>query len=253
MDDASKTFLTVVLSVLAPVIILDNCSTEGPKLWEMGTTWAMILALALPIGCGIYSLIDKGKIEILTVFGLVGTILTGIVTLYATSGQGDSIRPDVPWWYAAKEALIALLLAGAMLIKARGKASMLRVFIYTDSVFNIAGIETEVARQGKEKEYDCLLQRVNRTIAASFLFSAIANYLLALHFLLPVTDKPATEQVLEYNYAVSNMTWWGYLVIAIPLILTMVYIIRYLFRALQQLTGRDTNYLFAPGIARQKS
>ncbi len=249
MDDGSKTFLNVVLSVLAPVIILDTCSTEGPKLWEVGTTWAMVIALALPIGCGVYSLIDKGKVEILTLFGLVGTILTGVVTIYANTGSATAIRPDAPWWYAAKEALIALLLAGAMLVKSRGKDSMLRVFIYTDSVFDVAGIESDITQQGKEQAYDALLQRINRIMAASFIFSAVANFLLALHFLLPVLDKPAAEQALEYNYAVSSMTWWGYLTIAVPLLITMVCIIRYLFRSLQQLTGRSSERIFAAGVA----
>ncbi len=252
MDDSSKTFLNVVLSVLAPVIVLDHCSVEGAKFWEVGTTWAMVIALALPIGCGIYSLIDKGKVEILTLFGLLGTILTGVVTVYATTGTGDAIRPDVPWWYATKEALIALLLAGAMLVKSQGKNSMLRVFIYTDSVFDIAGIETDVAKAGKSAEYSALLRRINLIVAASFIFSAIANFLLALYFLLPVLDKNAAEQALEYNYAVSNMTWWGYITIATPLLLTMVCIIRYLFRSLQALTGRSSERIFAPGVARNR-
>ena len=249
MDDGSKTFLNVVLSVLAPVLILDHCSIEGPKLWEVGTTWAMVIALALPIGCGVYSLMDKGKVEVLTLFGLMGTILTGVVTLYATTGEGEAIRPDAPWWYAAKEALIALLLAGAMLVKSRGKASMLRVFIYTDSVFDVPGIEADVARNAKEQEYDALLQRVNRIMAASFIFSAAANFALALYFLLPVLQLPATEQGLAYNYAVSSMTWWGYIAIAAPLLLTMIALIRYLFRALQQLTGRSSERIFAAGVA----
>ncbi len=249
MDDSSKTLLNVVLSVLAPVIILDNCSAEGSKLWEVGTTWAMVIALALPIGCGLYSLIDKGKIEILTIFGLLGTVLTGIVTIYATSGVEESIRPDAPWWYATKEALIALLLAGAMLVKSQGKSSMLRVFIYTDSVFDIAGIEADIAAAGKTSEYERLLRRVNYTVATSFIFSAIANFLLALYFLLPVLQKDPTEQILAYNYAVSDMTWWGYITIAAPLLLTMVCLIRYLFRSLQTLTGRSSNQIFAPGVA----
>ena len=142
-----------------------------------------------------------------------------------------------------------MLLAGAMLVKSRGKASMLRVFIYTDSVFDVAGIEGDIAQQGKEEAYDALLQRINHIVAASFLFSALANFLLALYFLMPVLDKPAAEQVLEYNYAVSRMTWWGYLTIAVPLLITMVCIIRYLFRSLQQLTGRSSDRIFAAGVA----
>lgn len=249
MEDGTKTLLNVVLSVLAPVIILDTCSAEGPELWKIGAAWAMVVALSLPIGCGVYSLIDRGKVEMLTLFGLLGTVLTGVVTIYANSGTGEAIRPDTPWWYAAKEALIALLLAGAMLINPKGRGSMLRAFIYNDSLFDVKGIEADVDAAGRRGEYDTLLSRINFFTACSFVLSAAANFALALYFMLPVPAQPEAEQALAYNYAVSNMTWWGYIVIAGPLLVTIIFIVRHLFRSLQRLTGRGAERILAPGMA----
>lgn len=244
MDKATKSLLNVLLSVLAPVLILDNCSANGDKLWHLGTTWAMVVALALPIGCGVYSLVTERKIEAMTAFGLLGTILTGVVTIYANTGEALAIRPDTPWWYAAKEALIALLLAGAMLVGGGKEGSLLRACVYSDAVFNIRGIEGKVQEKGLDAGYIGVLKKASYMTAGSLFFSAALNFGLALYFLLPVPDLPAAEQAVQYNYAVSKMTWMGYLIIGVPLLLTLYAVIRYMGKALQHLTGLSDEQLY---------
>ena len=56
-------------------------------------------------------------------------------------------------------------------------------------------------------------------------------------------DAPAAQQALEYNYAVGRMTWWGYLVIGIPLLITLVAVIRHLIAKLESITGLDRDRL----------
>lgn len=242
MDNGTKSLLNVLLSVLAPVLILDHCSTSGPGLLELGTTRAMVVALSLPLGCGVWMFLEKRRIDPITLFGLMGTILTGVVTIYANTGTGVAIRPDTPWWYAAKEALIAALLGGAMLVTARRRDSMLRLFLYSDSLFDIPRIEKAIQEKALTEAYNRLLWKACAFTASTLFFSAIANFCLALYFLLPVLNQPAEKQVLEYNYAVSSMTWWGYLVIGVPLMITLILVMRYLLRSLGELTGleRDT-------------
>ncbi len=240
MDSGTKSLVNVLLSVLAPVLVLDHCSTEGPAFWELGTVWAMVVALALPIGCGIYTFIDSRKVDPITLFGLLGTILTGVVTIYANTGEGGAIRTDTPWWYAAKEALIALLLSGAVLVTARRKDSMLRLFVYSDALFDIPRIEKAVAERQAQDAYAGTLWRASLMMALTLLASAVANFLLALHFLLPVLDEEPAKQALAYNYAVSNMTWWGYLVIGVPLLLTLFGVIKFLIRRLETITALPT-------------
>lgn len=243
MDAGTKSLLNVLLSVLAPVLVLDHCSVAGERFWELGTTPAMCLALALPLGCGLWTFAEKRKVDPITLFGLLGTILTGIVTIYANTGDGASIRPDTPWWYAGKEALIALLLGGAVLVTARRKESLLRLFVYSDAIFDIPRIEQSVAEQGLEAPYAQLQWRASLFTALSLILSAAANFGLALYFLLPVLKQPAEQQLLAYNYAVSSMTWWGYLVIGLPLLGTLFCVLRYLISKLSQLTGMDREQL----------
>lgn len=237
MDKGLKNLLNVLLSVLAPVMVLEKCSAQGDALWQLGTTWAMVLALSLPIACGIYSFATSRKVEMLAVFGLLGTLLTGLVTIYAQTGSGEALRPDTPWWYAAKEALIPMLLCGAVLITAKRRDSLLRAFVYSDSLFDIPAIEKAIAERGNGHAYRALLRSANLMLGGSLIVSAAANFALALCFLLPVLDLPTAQQVVEYNYAVGKMTWWGYLIIGIPLMATLVCVIRRLGARLETLTG----------------
>lgn len=246
MDKGTKSLLNVFLSVLAPVLVLDHCSASGDSFWHLGTTWAMVVALSLPIGCGIYSFVTEKKVELLTVFGLLGTILTGVVTVYANTGEGMAIRPDTPWWYAAKEGLIALLLAGAMLVNTRKEGSMLRAFVYSDAIFDVKNIEKAVSENGQRAQYDGVLDRAAYMTAGSLFFSALANFALALYFLLPVPEAPAAEQAELYNYAVSKMTWMGLLIIGVPLLITLMMVMRYLSLKLVEVSGLGEDRIFLP-------
>ncbi len=246
MDKGTKSLLNVFLSVLAPVLVLDHCSAAGDKWYHLGTTWAMVVALSLPIACGIYSFVTEKKVELLTIFGLLGTILTGIVTIYANTGDGAAIRPDTPWWYAAKEALIALLLAGAMLVNIRKEGSMLRAFVYSDAIFDVKTIEKTADEKGRRAEYDATLNNAAYMTAASLFFSAAANFALALYFLLPVLGEPAAEQAELYNYAVSKMTWMGLLIIGVPLLITLMLVMRYLCKRITAITELPDDKIFLP-------
>ncbi len=243
MDSGTRSLLNIVLSVLAPVIILNNCSTQGDAFWEIGTTPALAVALSLPLACGLYSFLSARKVDPITLFGLLGTILTGVVSIYANTGDGAAIRPDTPWWYAAKEATIALLLGGAMLVSTRSEGSMLRAFIYSDALFDIRAIEKAVAESGQDAAYGRILSRASLFTACSLFASAAANFGLSLYFLLPVLGMPEAEQAVAYNYAVGSMTWWGYLIIGLPLMGTIMLVMRYLIRALSDLTGLQRDRL----------
>lgn len=243
MDKGTQSLLNVLLSVLAPVMVLDHCSMQGPEIWQLGTTPAMCLALALPLGFGVWTFAQSRKVEPLTLFGLLGTILTGVVTIYANTGGSEAIRPDTPWWYAAKEAAIPLLLCGAVMVTARRQDSLLRVLLYSDSLFDIRTIEKQVAENNRQAAYDSLLWRSSLFLGLSLVVSAAGNFILSLCFLLPVLDQPAAQQALEYNYAVGRMTWWGYLVIGVPLLVTLIGVIRHLISRLEMLTGLDRDRL----------
>ena len=100
-----------------------------------------------------------------------------------------------------------------------------------------------MAEKAAGQAYNALLWRASLFLGLSLVVSAVGNFLLSLCFLLPVLNAPATQQALEYNYAVGRMTWWGYLVIGVPLLITLVGVLRHLIARLGAITGLDRDHL----------
>lgn len=241
----------IVLGVILPVLILDYCSggsmnplepLPGQRWWELGPAWAMVVALCLPIGYGTLQFVRRRGIDLMSSVGLVGVLLTGTITLCAV-GDGGRISTATPWWFAAKEAMIPLILAAAVLLSARSEAPLLRTFLYSPDIFDVARVERRIEQRGVRESYSRVLWRASAMLAGSLALSSVANFCLALHFLLPVLRQPAESQQVAYNYAVGSLTWWGFLVIGVPLMATLLGVMAYLLRRLGKLTGLDRSGL----------
>ena len=123
---------------------------------------------------------------------------------------------------------------------------MLRAFVYSDYIYDVKSIEQAVEERGQRAAYDATLRRAAYMTAGSLFFSAVANFALALYFLLPVPDAPAAQQAELYNYAVSKMTWMGLLIIGVPLLVTLMLVMRYLSRKLVEVSGLGEDRIFLP-------
>lgn len=241
----------VVIGVILPVLLLDYCSggsmnplepLPGQNWWELGPAWAMAVALCLPIGYGILQFVRRHKIDLMSSIGLAGVLLTGVITLCVV-GEGGRILASTPWWFAAKEAMIPLILSAAVLLSSRTETPLLRTFLYTPDLFDIVRIERLVGERGEQAAYRLVLDRASRMLAGSLALSSVANFGLALHFLLPVLRQSPDSQQVAYNYAVGSLTWWGFLVIGVPLMATLMGVMVYLLRRLGALTGLDRSGL----------
>ena len=212
----SHPLLSIVCSILLPVLILNKCSAAGQAWYQLGATPALIVALCLPLGYGLWSLLRGAGGGIITLLGIITTLLTGVVTIYAQSAVGEVLRPDTPWLYAAKEGLLPLVIAGIILIGGTGEGSLLRTIFYTDEAFHTKEVEARIAELHRESDYRALLSLMNCLMAGTFLASAILSFFIALHFQMPVLRLPPSEQVVAYNYAVGSITWWSWVIISIP-------------------------------------
>lgn len=232
----------VLIGVIAPVLVLDYCSKDGDRLWQLGPAWAMALALCLPIAYGIFRYAVTRKTDLMSLIGLIGVLCTGLITLWVVKADG-SIAQHTPWLFAAKEALIPLILAAAVVFSARTESPLIRAFLYTPDLFNIDAIEKSIRENGEEDAYKQCINRATWTLGGSLLASSAANFCLALFFLLPVLQEPLASQQEAYNYAVGRQTWWGFLVIGVPLMIALMGMMWYLVRRLGKLTGLPTNRL----------
>lgn len=243
----SQSALTSFLvNIIIPVLILSYTSegnldiTIRPAnrdLWDLGPLWAMFLALVLPFGYGVYALIKQKKIELMSAVGLLSVILTGTVSCYVVVSNGGGIENSTPWLFGLKEALIPLSLALAVLLSHNTQTPLLRTFIYTPEIFNIQRIEGAIVHNNEQDNYKDLLWYSTLILTASLFLSSVGNFFLSLHYLDPILQKPHALQHIEYNQAVGKITWWGFLIIGVPMMIALLCIIARLVCRLKELTG----------------
>lgn len=248
-------WLVIILNVLAPVLILDHCSggainplhrMEGQHFWEIGPLWAMVVALMLPIGYGIRSLIVQKRFELMSAVGMTGVVLTGVISLFVIGTDGQ-VHSATPWLFAGKEALIPLFLASAIVVSAKTSTPLLNTFIYNPDIFDIKRIEAAIAQHNKEEAYASLLSRSTWILAGTLVLSSAANFVLSLNFMSPVLRAPVAEQQLEYNLAISRITWWGFLIIGVPLLAALIIILFHLIRQLRSITKLSRDEILLMG------
>lgn len=232
----SHPLLSIVCSVLLPVLILNECSAHGGRWYDLGPVVALCVALSLPLLYGAWILWRHRGGGLITLLGIVTTLLTGLVTVYAQTGPGESLRPSTPWFYAAKEAALPFFIATLILLGGTGERSLLRVLFYTDELFHTREVEARIAAQHRESDYRALLGLMNCLLAGTFLTSAVLSYFIALHFQLPLLHLPAEQQAVAYNYAVGNITFWSWLIISIPVVLIFTGLFILVPRKIRQLT-----------------
>jgi hypothetical protein len=228
-----------MINILLPVMILDYCSGEAQtssQFWKIGPLWALVLALLLPFCYGIYSLCTEKKINFMSTIGLIGVLLTGLISLLVIDEQGG-IHPFTPWLFASKEAMIPLILSAVVFFSRNTATPMLNTFIYTPDLFNTRRIEQTVASLGKEQEYKKLLNGSSMILTGTLIASAVANFFLSMNFMNAVLELPADNRRLAYNEAIGSITWWGFLIIGIPILIAFVYILYRLIQKLIALTG----------------
>ncbi|RYD17990.1 MAG: hypothetical protein EOP88_24175 [Verrucomicrobiaceae bacterium] len=155
----------ILINVIIPVLILSYLSKD-PALqerlgrdvrpWHIGPAKAMILALALPLGYGVWHFIKTRKGNFFSAIGLISVMLSGGLTLYLWKSDG-TVKPNAGLLFGIKEALIPLALGVAILVSHRTASPLIRVFLYNDSIFDIPKIERRVAEISAQAEYDRLL------------------------------------------------------------------------------------------------
>ena len=234
-------FANIIINVLAPVFILSYLSEEGDKPWHVGPMWAMFVALAIPIGYGLWHYITYRQMNVFSLIGLFSVMLTGVITIYLWSG-GESVRKHAALLFGIKEAVQPLILGSLFLITHKMSEPLFNIFLYNDAVFDLPQIEGAIAKRGLESDYKGLLWKATLLFFGSFLISSVMNLGLAFYFLGDLDPLSANWKQL-YNSDVAKITGWGFVVIGVPLIVVSGFILWYLVTGLKRLTGLDTDMI----------
>jgi len=182
---------------------------------------ALIVALAFPIGYGLYELLFNGKRNAMALLGVVSVLLTGGIGLLKIDAQ----------WLAVKEAAIPLCIGIGVLVANKLGYPLIRKLLFNPTVMNIDRIQIELDKNSTREQFESRLDKANTLLAGTFLFSAVMNYFLAKVIVKSESGSTA------FNEELGRMTLLSYPVIAIPSMIMMLAIFYFIWRTVNRLTG----------------
>ncbi len=239
----------ILINVLVPVLALSYLSKdpefqETARPWHIGPLKALFVALAFPIGYGVWHFVKTRKGNFFSALGMMSVLLTGGLTIYLWNKDG-TVKPNADVLFGLKEASIPFILGIAVIGSHFTKSPLLRLFLYSDSLFDIPKIERKVAELGAGETYRKILFQATLLFAASFFLSMALNFFLALHFLGDL-DHAAPNARETYNGQVAKLTGWGFAVIGVPVLVFLFLTLRRLLGQLRGLTGLKDGEMMLP-------
>ncbi len=212
-----RPLIDLMVSIVIPSIILMKFSGDQ----DLGAEKGLLLALAFPLGWGLFELIKYRKFNFIALLGLVSVMLTGGIGL---------LELDLKW-LAIKEAAVPGVIGIAVLISTRTKYPLIRTLLYNPKVMQVDRIHTALEEKGHVETFNNRLLKATYLLAGTFFFSAVMNYILAKWIVTSATGTPA------FNEELGRLTLVSYPMIAIPSMILMFGVLYYLWKTIHGLTG----------------
>ncbi len=212
-----RPMVDLLVSIIIPSAILMKLSGQD----DLGASGALIVALAFPLSWGLFELFKYKKFNFIALLGLISVLLTGGIGL---------LQLD-PQWLAIKEAAIPGLIGIAVLISTRTPYPLIKTLLYNPSFMNVKKVQIKLTLHDNTRTFENRLQTATYWLSATFLFSAVMNYILAKWLVTSPTGSAA------FNEQLGQMTLLSYPVIAIPSTIMMMAIMYYLWRTIHDMTG----------------
>lgn len=243
----------ILINVIIPVIVLSYLSKD-PALqaqlgkvarpWHLGPLKAIILALVLPLGYGIWFFVKTKKGNFFSALGLISVLLTGGLTLYLWNQDG-TVKPGAGMLFGLKEGSIPFIMAITILFSQRTANPLLRVFLYNDTIFDIPKIESRVDEREARPAYGALLKKANFLFACSFFLSTAINVAVAL-YIFRGFDHHAPDALETYNQLTGKIMGWSFVVVLVPAMAFLFYTLQNLIKGLKGLTGLTDEEVMMP-------
>jgi len=209
--------LNILLNIAIPTIVLMKLSGDD----YLGVKMGIVVALAFPIGYGLYDFRNRNKINFFSILGVVSVLLTG----------GISLLELDPKYIAIKEASIPGLLGIATLISIKTPWPLVKTILYNKSIICVDKIEQALQKNNTETAFQGSLTTASMLVASSFFLSSALNYILAK---IVVVSAPGTEQ---FNIELGKLTALSYPVIVIPSMIVLIGSMIFLAKAITRHTG----------------
>jgi intracellular septation protein A len=229
MPQASKPnpLLEIGVTIIVPALVLMQLSSDA----RLGNLRALLLALAFPLGWGLWDGWKRRKVNWLSVLGVVSTLLTGGIGLLKLDAQ----------WLAVKEAAVPGLIGLVILGSVWTKSPLIRLLVFNATLFDVDRVHKALAVRNNEAAFETQLRMGTVLLAGTFFFSAVANYVLARW----IVNSPAGTEA--FNQELGRLTLLSYPIIAVPSMLMMMGLMFWLARGAKQLTGLDLGDMLQGG------
>lgn len=209
-------FSNLLFNIIIPVVILTKFSEES----ALGPVWSIVIALAFPVGYGLWEMRQTGKVNGFSILGVVSVLLTG----------GISLLQLDPKYIAIKEAAIPGLIGLAVIISQKSHRSLVKLLIFNDKIIQMQRVNEALKTEGNEALFEKKMTIVTYLVASSFFLSSFLNYVLAK---IVLKSPPGTT---EFSTELGRMTALSYPVIVIPSMIVLIGALWFLLSQLKKLT-----------------
>lgn len=214
----------LAFNIVIPMLVLNKLS----KPEELGALYALLLALAFPLGYGLFDFIKRKKTNFISILGFVGVLLSGIIGVFNFPTE----------WIAYKEASIPFIIGVAVLVTIRTPFPLVKKLLYNPDVMDVEKIEGILHENNAKDKFEKTLVRSSYYLSASFFLSAVLNFVLAKIIMKSPSGTP------EFNEELGSMLGWSWVVIALPSMIVFAFVLWDMFNSLKKITGLKIEDMF---------
>lgn len=214
----------LAFNIVIPMLVLNKLS----KPEELGALYALLLALAFPLGYGLFDFIKRKKTNFISILGFVGVLLSGVIGVFNFPTE----------WIAYKEASIPFIIGVAVLVTIRTPFPLVKKLLYNPDVMDVEKIEGILHENNAKDKFEKTLVRSSYYLSASFFLSAVLNFVLAKIIMKSPSGTP------EFNEELGSMLGWSWVVIALPSMIVFAFVLWDMFNSLKKITGLKIEDMF---------
>ncbi len=215
-------------NVIVPVLILMKGAKFSEKYLDivLDPIHVLVVALAFPIGFGVYEFLQQKKVNTISVIGLISVLLTGGIGLLKLDAE----------YIAIKEAAIPLVVAVIVLITNFTKKPLVKILLLNDDVIDMEKLNESLDEHNSHEAFDAKVKQSSYLLVLTLMLSSVLNYFVAKFI---VTADAGTDL---YNEQIGQMNLWGNLSIGLVSAIMLVGILLMLFGSVKKITGHSFEY-----------